>query len=323
MSSETIMVVANWDGEAHRVVVRIAPQPTASPVFPHYDMRDQYTILQRLGAQVDPPAVPRVLWCEDDPTLMGAPFFVMEHVDGHVPTDVMPYNFGSWLTEAAPADRQQLQHRTIEQLARVHAATTADFAFLDRSRTGETALEAHVRRSADYYAWVKASGSGAPLIERGFEWLRRHWPVGASLAGQASESVLSWGDARIGNIVYRDLIPVALLDWEMAALGPPELDLGWLIFFHRFFEDIARSAGLPGLPDLLRPEDVSETYADLTGRRPVDLDFYIVYAALRQAIIALRVQLRAINFGQAERPEDPDEMIIHREAFAEMIDSVH
>lgn len=316
LSSETILIVANWGGEQHRMVVRVAPDPQTSPVFPHYDMRGQYVLLQRLSAQPDPPAVPRVLWCEDDPVPMGAPFFVMDHVDGHIPPDVMPYNFGSWLTEASSADRQQLQRTTIEQLARVHAANTTDFAFLDVCHPGETALAAHVRQTRDYYEWVKASGTGAPLIDRGFDWLREHWPAGA----EASGPVLSWGDARIGNIIYRDFTPVALLDWEMASLGPRELDIGWMIFFHCFFEDIAHSASLPGLPDLLRPAEVVDFYTDLTGYRPVDLDFYIVYAALRQAIIALRIQLRAIAFGQGLRPDDPDAMIMHREGFEKMLD---
>jgi aminoglycoside phosphotransferase (APT) family kinase protein len=310
MSSETMVVVACWDGEPHRLVVRIAPQPQASPVFPSYDMRGQYVTAQRLGTQAVAPAVPRVRWCEDDPAPMGAPFFVMDHVAGLIPPDVMPYNFDSWLTEATDADRQHLQRSTIEQLARVHAADVSDFEFLDRRRGGETALDAHVRHTRDHYAWTKA---GAPLIERGFEWLQANWPA-------AESTVLSWGDARIGNIVYRDCSPVALLDWEMASLGPRELDIGWLIYFHRFFEDIAHSAGLPGLPDLLRPVDVTDIYADITGYRPADLEFYLVYAALRQAIITLRIRLRAIAFGQADQPDDPDEMIMHRDALAAMLD---
>jgi aminoglycoside phosphotransferase (APT) family kinase protein len=320
MSSETIISVANWDGRQHRMVVRIAPQPEASPVFPHYDMRMQYRIIQRLRAQSNPPRVPRALWCEDDPRPMGATFFVMDHVDGQIPPDVMPYNFGSWLTEANPADRQRMERTTVEQLARVHAAPPGDFVFLDRRRAGETALDAHVRHTRDYYEWAKAGGTGAPLIDRGFDWLREHWPVAADSGGATTAPVLSWGDARIGNIIYRGFTPAALLDWEMAALGPRELDIGWMIFFHRFFEDIAHNAGLPGLPDFLRRDDIVDCYAGLTGYQPVALNFYIVYAALRQAIIAMRIQLRAIAFGQVEQPDDPNELIMHREALAQMLD---
>jgi aminoglycoside phosphotransferase (APT) family kinase protein len=316
MSSDTVVVVAVWDGSEHRMVVRIAPQPQTSPIFPSYDLGGQFMTVQRLRAQLDPPAVPQVLWYEADPAAMGAPFFVMDHVDGLIPPDVMPYNFGSWVTEASPADRQRLQRKTIEQLARVHAAAPADFAFLDGRRPGETALDAHVRKTRDHYEWTKASGTAVPLIEAGFEWLYEHWPGDAVPA-------LSWGDARIGNVVYRDFVPVALLDWEMASLGPRELDIGWMIFFHGFFEDIVRSAGLPGLPDLLCPADVADSYAEVSGYRPDQLDFYTVYAALRQAIITVRVAQRAIMFGQIPAPDDPDAMIVHRDSLTRMLDGTH
>jgi aminoglycoside phosphotransferase (APT) family kinase protein len=260
--------------------------------------------------------VPAVLWCEHDPAAMGAPFFVMHHVDGDIPPDVMPYNFGSWLTEAGAADRARLQRDTVAQLARVHAAAPADFAFLDRRRSGETALAAHVRHTREYYEWTRSSGPAVPLIERGFAWLRENWPA-------ESDPVLSWGDARIGNIIYRDFTPVALLDWEMASLGPRELDIGWMIFLQRFFEDLAAAAGLPGLPDFLRRDDVVETYADITGYRPSDLDFYTAYAALQHAVIMVRIQLRAIAFGHAEATADPDEMIMHRNSLAAMLDGTY
>jgi len=316
MSSETVLIDAGWDGESHRLVVRIAPQSHAEPVFPRYDMRYQFLTLRRLGSQVIRPVVPQVLWCEDDPRPLGAPFFVMSRVDGQIPPDVMPYTFGSWVSEADPADRKRMQRATLEQLARVHGAAPADFGFLDRRRRGETALGAHVRHTAEYYAWIRGDGVRVPLIERGLAWLREHWP-------DESNPVVSWGDARIGNIVYRNFSPVALLDWEMATLGPRELDLGWMIFFHRFFEDLAHRAGLPGLPDFLRRDDVAAAYADITGYRASHLDFYTAYAALQHAVIMVRIHLRAVAFGQAELPADPDAMIMHRDTLAAMLDGTY
>ena len=80
--------------------------------------------------------------------------------------------------------------------------------------------------------------------------------------------MLCWGDSRIGNVMYQDFAPVAVLDWEMATLGPREMDLGWMAFLHRFFEDIAGLANLPGLPDFLRLPDLAQTYAEITGPHP-------------------------------------------------------
>ncbi len=135
--------------------------------------------------------------------------------------------------------------------------------------------------------------------------------------------MLCWGDSRIGNVIYRDFEPAAVLDWEMATLGPRELDLGWMIFQHRFFEDLAAMAGLPGMPDFLRREDVAEAYGSLSGHQVADLDFYIVYAALRHAVIMFRVQSRAVAFGQAEFPDNPDEMILHHKTLEAMLDGTY
>ena len=78
----------------------------------------------------------------------------------------------------------------------------------------------------------------------------------------------------------------------MAALGPRELDVGWMIFLHCFFDELARSMGMPGLPDFMRPADVAATYRDLTGHEVRDLEFYQVYAALRHGIVMTRVHAR-------------------------------
>ncbi len=65
-----------------------------------------------------------------------------------------------------------------------------------------------------------------------------------------------WGDSRVGNVLYSDFRPVAVLDWEMAVLGPREMDVAWIIFAHMVFQELAGLAGLPGLPDFMREADV-------------------------------------------------------------------
>src|SRR5262249_19986322 len=201
--------------------------------------------------------------------------------------------FASWITEATAAERERMQTATLEQLARVHAAAPADFAFLDRRRPGESALSAHVRQTAGRYESVGSRGLRAPLIERAFAWLREHWP-------SEPTPVLCWGDARIDNAIYRDFGSVALTGWQHATLGPRELDLGTMILNHRFADDLAHAAGKAGLPDFLRPADVAATYADITGYYPADLDFYIAYAAVAHAIDTLRSPLRTSAFKMLE-----------------------
>jgi aminoglycoside phosphotransferase (APT) family kinase protein len=218
------------------------------------------------------------------------PFFVMTRLDGLTTAKYeTPYTFASWIAEASAAERAQMQRATLEQLARVHAAVPSDFAFLDRRRRGESALSAHVRQTAERYEVVSGRGLQAPLIERGLRWLRERWP-------EESAPVLCWGDARIDNAIYRDFDGVALTGWRHATLGPRELDLGAMVFHHRFADDLARTAGRRGLPDFLRPPDVAGTYNEITGYRPAQLDFYIVYAAVAHAIDTLRSTLRTNAF---------------------------
>ncbi|MAU80507.1 MAG: phosphotransferase family protein [Gordonia sp.] len=310
MSSETIVLDAQWSGSAHELVVRVAPLPQSDPVFPTYDLDRQFRIIEHVAATTGA-AVPPLYWSEPDPEPLGAPFFVMGRIDGLVPPDVMPYTFGSWLTEADDDQRRTLTETTIATVAMIHSAPVPKES-LDLPCPGETPLAAHVRRLREFYTWSSAGRAGSPLIERGFDWAMAHLP-------DESDPVLTWGDARIGNVIYRDFTPTAVLDWEMAAYGPRELDVAWLIFLHRFFQDLTEMAGMPGLPDFLARDDVAATYTRVSGHELRDLDFYLTYAALIHAVVMFRIQSRAIHFGQAEQPDDTDDMIMHRATLEAML----
>ena len=318
MSSETLLFDAEWKEGAARCtgafVARLQPDPDDTPVFPVYDMEVQFRTLRLVSGHSKVP-VPHARWLELDPGALGASFFVMDRIEGRVPPDVMPYTFESWLSQADREDQHRLQDATVAMLADLHAidVSAADAAFLEFALPGETPLRRHVENQRRYYEWARAERRH-PVIERAFAWIDAHWPE------EEGETVVSWGDSRIGNILFDGFAPAAVLDWEMAALGPRELDLGWLCFMHLFFDDLARQAGLPGMPHFLRPEDVASTYGNCTGRNPGDLRFYDIYAALRHAIIMTRVSERRIHFGEAEWPEDVDEVIPHRAVLERMLD---
>lgn len=309
MSSETILLDAEWAGQTHHLVARIAPQPDSDPVFPAYDLDRQFRIIAHVARSTDVP-LPTLYWSETDPSFLGAPFFVMGRVDGDVPPDVMPYTFGSWVSEASDDDRTLLQNETIRVISEIHRCPVPPL--LDLPVGDETPLQAHIRRLREFYEWAATGRTGSPLIERALTWLTDNLP-------EESDAVLSWGDSRIGNIIYSDFRPRAVLDWEMASYGPRELDLAWLIFLHRFFQDLAGLAGLAGIPSFLRRDDVVAQYTRLTGYQPRDLDFYTAYAAIIHAVIMFRIQCRAINFGQAQAPADPDDMILHRATVEAML----
>ncbi len=323
MSSETVLFDASWvtDGvrEPHPLVARIEPAATSVPVFETYDFDSQFRVMAKVAELSDVP-VPQVHWLEEDPAAIGAPFFIMSRAEGIVPPDVMPYNFGdSWLYDATPEDQRRLEESTIEALAALHAIEDPEvhFEFLASEAEGDTALRRHVADLRAYYEWVASDGNRSPLIERTFEWMEQNWPE------DDADVVLSWGDARIGNAMYADFEPVAVLDWEMAALAPREVDLAWMIFLHRFFEDIAAVMELPGMPEFMHRERIVELYAERSGHTPRDMDFYTVYAALRHAVVMSQVQRRAIAFGQAEMPDDIDDLIMHRQTLEEMLEGAY
>ncbi|WP_225821880.1 phosphotransferase family protein [Streptomyces naphthomycinicus] len=318
MSSETLLFdIDHPRAPVTSCVLRLAADPAAYTVFPAYDMARQYRTLRLVAEHTDVP-VPRVLWLEEDPGPLGAPFFVMARVAGRVPPDVMPYTYeGGWLHGASDTEREHLEAATVGLLARLHDQVPVSRAgFLALPGQGE-ALHRHVTAQRAYYAWVTDGLARSPLIEAAFDRLAQLWPR------EPGEPVLTWGDARIGNIVYDGFEPVAVLDWEMAALAPREVDLGWTIYLHRFFHDLTTGSGQRGLPGFLRRDRVEARYARLTGHTPRDMDFYTLYAALRHAIVMLRIAYRQAYFGEVAVPADPDTLILHHDSLRAMVQGTY
>lgn len=310
MSSETIILTVRWtqDDEPveQRFVTRVAPTAQDVPVFPSYRLDHQFEVIRLVGELTDVP-VPPVRWLEPTGGVLGSPFFLMDYVDGVVPPDVMPYTFGgNWFHDAPPESQRLLQDSTVDVLAKLHAIEnpTSTFAFLG---AGGNALERHFEWVRSWYDFAVPDIGRSPLLERTFEWLQANWPAEAA----AAEPVLLWGDARIGNVLYRDFRPVAVLDWEMTTLGPRELDVAWLIFAHMVFQELAGLAGLPGLPDVLREEDVRAEYRRLTGVDLGDLHWFYVYSGVMWACVFMRTGARRVHFGEVEKPDDVESLFYH------------
>ena len=298
-----------------QVVVARKGSATLSMTF----MARQARVIRLVGENTSVP-VPEVVFDEPSAEALGAEFFVMRRIDGMVPPDVMPYPMGSWVTEATDAQRVALEQGAVEVLAGVHGSTDKleDLEFLEFSDAGDTALRRHVAHERDYYEWAR-DGLRFPLLERSFDWLDDNWPTAADAAPPA----LSWGDARIGNMMFRDFTPVGVLDWEMAGVAPRELDVGWMIFLHRFFQDLCQDMGMEGLPDMFRRENVAAHYAKVSGHEPVDLEWFITYGALRHGIVMTRATRRGVQFGNQEMPEDPDDLVLHRRSLAALLDGTY
>jgi aminoglycoside phosphotransferase (APT) family kinase protein len=314
MSSETLVFDATWTEDGERLtreyVARVAPSPDEFPVFQNYALQDQYDAMRIVGERTEVP-VPHVGLFEPTGEVLGTPFFLMDRIEGVVPPDVPPYNWGdNWLADASVEDQRRLQDNTVGAIAGLHAIQDATdaFTFLDRSAyPGATPLERNLAWVRAWYEWAIPDLGPSPITERALAWLEANLPDTSD-----ADTVLCWGDSRIGNVLYRDFAPVGVLDWEMAAIGPREMDLSWIVFAHMVFESITAVFELPGMPHFMREEDVKATYAELTGVQLGDLTWYHLYNAVQWCVVFMRTGARSIHFGEVERPEDIETLFHHK-----------
>ena len=214
-SNETLLFELAWSADGReqneKLVVRI--QPTGYQIFPEYDLSLQFRVMERLASTEVP--VPKMFWLEEDPGILGAPFYVMGQVAGRVPTDNPPYHMGGWMHDISPEARARIWWGGIESLAKIHRVDVraADLEFLDRPELGADGLEQELSYYERYLGWA-ARDRDQPIAEAALDWLQKNKP-------KDEPTVLTWGDARIGNIIFDGTSPAAVLDWEMACLGPP------------------------------------------------------------------------------------------------------
>jgi aminoglycoside phosphotransferase (APT) family kinase protein len=311
MSSETIILTGRWDENGQveqKWVARVAPTAQDVPVFSAYRMDHQFDVIRLVEEQTDVP-VPRVRWLENTGDVLGTPFFLMDYVDGRVPPDVMPYTFGgNWFADSTPEQQRELQDNTVEVIAKLHSIPDPQttFGFLDDG-SDPNALRRNLNWLQSWYQFAVPDIGRSPLVEQALDWLEANWPADAANA----DPVLVWGDSRVGNVLYSGYSPVAVLDWEMATLGPREMDAAWMIFAHMVFQELAGLAGLPGLPDFMTESDVKATYAAKAGVELGDLNWFYVYSGVIWACVFMRTSARRVRFGEIEQPDDVESLFYH------------
>jgi aminoglycoside phosphotransferase (APT) family kinase protein len=229
----------------------------------------------------------------------------------------MPYTFGNnWFADS-PAERQrELQDSTVEVIAKLHSIPEPEktFGFLDDG-SEPNALRRNLNWLQSWYQFAVPDIGRSELLERALAWLETNFPTDVA----AKDPVLVWGDSRVGNVLYSDYRPVAVLDWEMAVLGPREMDVAWIIFAHMVFQELAGMAGLPGLPDFMREKDVKATYAKLTGIELGDLHWFYVYSGVIWACVFMRTSARRVRFGEIEKPDDVESLFYHGSVLKRLI----
>jgi aminoglycoside phosphotransferase (APT) family kinase protein len=294
-SNETFLCDVHWkkDGQplVEKVVVRWAPMRL--PLYPVYDMSEQYRLLQKLERTAVP--VPRVRWLEEDESVIGQPFFVMDQVEGWVPRDLPSYHSEGPLHDGTPEYRQSLWWNAVGTLAAIHTVDwrEAGLAFLGVPMDGRDVILRHI---AYYEEMIDMTGGETPaFISDCTTWLRNN----AVVPGHVS---LCWGDARLGNLLLEGVEVRAVLDWELVRLGDPETDLGWFLLMDWAVSEghfVAPSRRLEGLPS---PADTVAHYERATGRRVEHLFYHDVFATWRFAVIMHRGNeiFKATGYHQSE-----------------------
>jgi aminoglycoside phosphotransferase (APT) family kinase protein len=285
MSSETFLAqVRSADGpgaddEPEGLVVRLPPD--GEGLFPSYDLGRQALVLDALHESTDVP-VPRVLAYEPDPEPLGAPFLVMVHVAGRIPADQPSYLGSGWVAELRAEEQRTLQQGFLATLAHVHRVDWAEIGLDELTRPGTgTALERDLHWWRSYLDWA-ADGAAATRTRAALSWLESNAPIDVPPPG------LLWGDVRMPNVVFDDeLRPAAVLDWEMADIGPAEVDVGWWLAIHRMSVTVS-GADLPGFMD----REQALAWYERHLARAVDRDhllWYEAYGAFRSAAIMVRM----------------------------------
>ncbi len=247
----------------------------------------QGKMMAALDARGDLP-VPPWIGMHLEPDILGLPFLVMGKVEGECAKQKPNYNLEGWLVEMTPAQRRQTFTNAINAFASLATIDWRDgFEFLAQPENGQSGLDQYV---GALEAWHKAAGRGRamPIVDAAMAYVRANMP------NDAGVNVL-WGDPTPSNVMFSaDGQVNALIDWELAALGPAELDLAWWLYFDDLF---GRRFGITRLEGLPTKDETIAIWEAASGRKARHLDYYDIVAALRMALVAVGAFDRQVGIG--------------------------
>ena len=293
-SNETVFfeISSQTNEESHngRYVARIEPEDGGMFPIQTPDCATSVALQQRVMTTVqnnsDVP-IPTLGKLITKPYL-GLPFFVMVHVDGRIPSDRPRYTEeGFVVDEATDQQRTQMVQTGLEAMAGIHHIDwkKANLEWLNPCDGDPTqAKQIEIYRA---YVQKELAGREHPVMEYALNWLERNNPNDERIG-------LSWGDARLGNIIWDDYAPAAVVDWEACSLCPTEADLGWWLMFDRMsFDDVnvERMAGYP------TREEQASYYEKVSSNEVRDPHYWEVFAIMRFCAIFIRLGDRLTNSG--------------------------
>jgi len=225
--------------------------------------------------------VPRPILYHDDAALLGAPFYLMQRVEGRVFHDCA-------LPGLSPTERTAIYLSMAETLARLHAVRPDAVGLGDYGRPGNY-FERQIARWSGQ--WEASVDQDIPALDTLIEWLKAHQPA------DDGHSAIAHGDFRLGNMLIHLTEPrvVAVLDWELSTLGHPLADLGFCcIPWHTAPDEYAGILGLDahalGIPT---EADFVARYRAVAPDTPPLLRFHVAFALFRFAVIFVGIADRA------------------------------
>ena len=254
-----------------RVVLRRPPRPPLPPSA--HDVLREARLLRALAAT--PVRVPRVL-AEDDGSVLGVPFYLMEEMHGSVITSDIPEALDS------EAERRRIAEDLVDALVEVHAV---DWRACGLEGYGKPTgyLERQLRRFTGLWEFNKTRE--LPVVEEVGEWLARNLPP-------SPESTIVHGDYRLGNVMVADDAParlVAIFDWELSTIGDPLADVGYLTVTWAQTDDPAdisfsSLSAATRRDGFLTRDELTARYEERSGRSVSALNWYQALALWKAAV---------------------------------------
>jgi aminoglycoside phosphotransferase (APT) family kinase protein len=266
------LTYAVTDGTSRWVVRR---PPLGHVLATAHDMAREHRVINALH-DTPVPVPEAVLLCEDD-DVIGAPFYVMEFVDG------TPYRTAEELAAIGPERTRGVVLGLVDTLVALHSVDPAAVGLSDFGRP-EGFLERQLRRWGKQLA--ASSSRELPGIDKLQERLGKVLPVSGPAA-------VVHGDYKLDNVlVGPDDQVKSILDWEMSTLGDPLTDLGLLVMYSEQKGDgspVTTSGGAPGHPS---PAELITRYTERSGRNTSAIAWYTAFAYFKLAVIAEGIHYR-------------------------------
>jgi aminoglycoside phosphotransferase (APT) family kinase protein len=264
---------------AHAYVLR--RPPFGVNIKSAHDMAREFTVLTKLR-EVGFSKVPETVHLCEDETVMGATFYLMKRVTGLILRNKLPKGLAM-----REEDFRTLSKATIEQLATLHR--------LDVNISGLMAMgkpEGYVQRQVEGWTerYFRAQTDDIESLKEVAEWMPKNLPASSRVA-------FIHNDFKYDNLVLNPDNPfdiLAILDWEMATVGDPLMDLGTTLAYWAEAKDpdVLKPFNLTWMPGNFTRSEVVEYYSEQSGHAIDNMVFYYVFGAFKVAVICQQIYYR-------------------------------